>query len=322
MSTPSLHLRRALSHFRRSLSHSLPEELRQERVEERYIMQERETIREPKHSYSANAEWHAAAQTLHTWTISYIHALLQRKRWTTCYSASAEKLKTTTAFHHIQILIVNASSIPPRPDRMACAQRAVYHVRSITCITIRHVLAAARDEICKILDLRTLSAHLWNVVWPWSKHGLWEVLFFDGLRSIQRIIRKHVLVTARNEICKVLDLHTFSEIWTCFKSIGELNGFMHMLDAVLVDKSWCNSMKRTLATIKVWFINMLCLSYILISFWLVFYSRAVLIMLWHEDSFKPFIITEDIFMQNEYGLGKWWCDVDHLMHFCPLHRPV
>ena len=58
----------------------------------------------PKHSYSASAEWHAAAQTLHTWTISYIHALLQRKRWTTCYSASAEKLKTTTAFHHIQIL--------------------------------------------------------------------------------------------------------------------------------------------------------------------------------------------------------------------------
>jgi hypothetical protein len=33
-----------------------------------------------------------------------LNDMLQRKRWTTCYSASAEKLKTTTAFHHIQIL--------------------------------------------------------------------------------------------------------------------------------------------------------------------------------------------------------------------------
>ena len=31
-----------------------------------------------------------------------------------------------------------------------------------------------------------------------------------GLRSVQRIIIKHVLVAARDELCKVLDLHTFA----------------------------------------------------------------------------------------------------------------
>ena len=26
-----------------------------------------------------------------------------------------------------------------------------------------------------------------------------------------------------------------------------------------------------------------------------------------------FILTEEMFMQNEYGLGQEWCDVDNLM---------
>ena len=33
---------------------------------------------------------------------------------------------------------------------------------------------------------------------------------------------------------------------------------MHILDAVLVHKSLCNCMKRILALVKVWIINMLC----------------------------------------------------------------
>ena len=33
---------------------------------------------------------------------------------------------------------------------------------------------------------------------------------------------------------------------------------MHMLDAVLVHQSLCNSMKRIVALVKVWFIIMLC----------------------------------------------------------------
>ena len=45
----------------------------------------------------------------------------------------------------------------------------------------------------------------------------------------------------------------FTHIWTCFNSIGKLHGFMHMLDAVLVHKSWCNSMKRIVAVVKVCF---------------------------------------------------------------------
>ena len=40
-------------------------------------------------------------------------------------------------------------------------------------------------------------------------------------------------------------------------SIGKHNGFMHLLDAVLVHKSLCSFMKRTLV-VKVWFISMLC----------------------------------------------------------------
>ena len=129
-------------------------------------------------------------------------------------------------------------------------------IRSIQRIIIKHVLAVARDEICKVLDLHTLSAHLWNVVWPLLKHGLWKVIVFDGLRSIPCIIIKHLLAAARYEICKVLDLHTFSYIWTCFNSIGKRHGLMHILDVVLVDKNLCNSMKRTLA--NVYFISMQC----------------------------------------------------------------
>ena len=33
-------------------------------------------------------------------------------------------------------------------------------LRSIQCIIIRHVLAPASDEICKVLDLHTFAAHL------------------------------------------------------------------------------------------------------------------------------------------------------------------
>ena len=33
---------------------------------------------------------------------------------------------------------------------------------------------------------------------------------------------------------------------------------MHMLDAVLVNKSLCKSMKRSLAVVKIWFIKVLC----------------------------------------------------------------
>ena len=49
-----------------------------------------------------------------------------------------------------------------------------------------------------------------NVVRPCLNYGLWKVIVFVGLRSIPRIIIKHVLAAARDEICKVLDLHTFS----------------------------------------------------------------------------------------------------------------
>ena len=35
-------------------------------------------------------------------------------------------------------------------------------------------------------------------------------------------------------------------------------GFMHILDAVVVHKSSCNFMKRTLALVNLWFINMFC----------------------------------------------------------------
>ena len=35
-------------------------------------------------------------------------------------------------------------------------------------------------------------------------------MFVAGLRSIPRIIIKHFLASARDAICKVLDLHTFA----------------------------------------------------------------------------------------------------------------
>ena len=83
------------------------------------------------------------------------------------------------------------------------------------------------------------------------------MIVFVCLRSIPRIIIKHVLAAAWDEIYKVLDLHTFSQLLTRFNSIGKRNGFMHILDVVLVHKPLCNFMKRTLAMVKVWFINML-----------------------------------------------------------------
>ena len=83
------------------------------------------------------------------------------------------------------------------------------------------------------------------------------MIVFGGLRSIPRVIINHFLAVARDEIYKVLDLHTFSQFLTCFNSIGQRNGFMHLLDVVLVHNSLCNFMKRTFALVKVWFINML-----------------------------------------------------------------
>ena len=63
---------------------------------------------------------------------------------------------------------------------------------------------------------------------------------------------------------------------------------MHILDAVLVHNSLCNFMKRTLALVKVCFINMLCFLYMFIRFSLVFDCQAALIMLWLEDLFQNF----------------------------------
>ena len=87
-----------------------------------------------------------------------------------------------------------------------------------------------------------------------------------GLCSIPRIVIKHVLAAARDEIYKVLDLHTFSQLLTCFNSIGKRNAFMHILDVVLVHTRLCNFMTRTLALVKVWFVNMLCVLYMFIHF--------------------------------------------------------
>ena len=83
------------------------------------------------------------------------------------------------------------------------------------------------------------------------------MIVFVGLRSIPRIIIKHVLAAARDEVYKVLYLHTSSQLLKYSNSIGKSHGFMHILDVVLVHKSLCNLMKRTLAMVKVWFINML-----------------------------------------------------------------
>ena len=46
-------------------------------------------------------------------------------------------------------------------------------------------------------------------------------------------------------------------------------GFMHILDAVLVHASLCTFVKRILAQVKVWFMNMLCFLNIFIRFSLV-----------------------------------------------------
>ena len=68
---------------------------------------------------------------------------------------------------------------------------------------------------------------------------------------------------------------------------------MQMLDAVVGRKRLCNSMKRTLAVVKIWLISMLCFLYIIMRFELVFQCRAALIKLWLEDSFNTFILTKD-----------------------------
>ena len=83
------------------------------------------------------------------------------------------------------------------------------------------------------------------------------MIAFVGLRSIPRIIIEHVLAAARDEIYKVLDSQTCSQLLTCFNSIGKRNGCMQMLDVVLVHERLCNFMKRTWALVKVWFINIL-----------------------------------------------------------------
>ena len=44
--------------------------------------------------------------------------------------------------------------------------------------------------------------------------------------------------------------------------------------------------------------------YMSIIFQLVLECRAKQNMLWLEDEFKTCILTEVIFMQNEYGVGK------------------
>ena len=64
------------------------------------------------------------------------------------------------------------------------------------------------------------------------------------------------------------------------------------------------------------------LQIIFIHFSLVFRCRPALIILWFEDLFKTFILTEEMFMHNEYGLGQGWCDVDNSVCFCIFHWPV
>ena len=61
---------------------------------------------------------------------------------------------------------------------------------------------------------------------------------------------------------------------------------MHMLDAVLVHQSLCNSVKRTLAVVTVWFINMVCVLYMFIRFCVVFSGQATNNLLWFKDELK------------------------------------
>ena len=80
---------------------------------------------------------------------------------------------------------------------------------------------------------------------------------------------------------------------------------MHILDAVFVQNSLCNFLKRTLTMVKVWLINMLCFFlYMFKRFALVDECRVALIMLCLEDSFNTFILTEEDVKQNEHGQGQ------------------
>ena len=76
-----------------------------------------------------------------------------------------------------------------------------------------------------------------------------------------------------------------------------------MLDAVLAHLILCENLKRILAMVKVWFINMVCVSYILIRCLLVSECRATKNMLWLEDEFDICILSGVLFMQNEYGIA-------------------
>ena len=51
---------------------------------------------------------------------------------------------------------------------------------------------------------------------------------------------------------------------TCFNTIGKRIGLVHIWDVVLVQKILCEYVKRDLAMVKVWFINMVCVLYIFI----------------------------------------------------------
>ena len=105
--------------------------------------------------------------------------------------------------------IVNISRISRRLNRKACARRAIYCIRSITCIIIKYVLAGARDEICNVLDLHIFCICM-KRCFAMVKAWIIRISFLCWYSFHTAYHKTKVLAVSRNEICNALDLHTFS----------------------------------------------------------------------------------------------------------------
>ena len=76
--------------------------------------------------------------------------------------------------------------------------------------------------------------------------------FVAGPCSMQYIIIKHVLIRARDELCKARELQMLLILLTHFNFIGKHICLVHMLYAVPVHPSLCKYMKRCSVVVKLW----------------------------------------------------------------------
>ena len=138
---------------------------------------------------------------------------------------------------------------------------------SSVCKSMKRCLVIGKFSITMMV---VSYAAIRNMVWQCLKNGLWTLSFCCG--SSFHTVYLHKTRFGQCQKCIMQNVwfaQLFCWMLTYYNSRNKRNGLVHLLDAVPVHFIFSEYMKCILAIVKVLFINMVRVLYILIRFWLV-----------------------------------------------------